>query len=123
MTFDNPVIAAYINKNFYPVKFDAETKKSITFKDNKYNFRPNVGKRGGVHEMAIYLTRQRLNYPSVVFLDENMENPQPVDGFQNPARMDKLLKFFGEDYYKQVDWGLFNQLYKSPLEKTTPTRN
>lgn len=115
-TFQHPTIAKYINENFYPVKLDAEMRKAISFKNNNYVFRPGEGSRGnGVHEMAIYLTRGRLNYPSVVFLDENMSNPQPVPGFLNPTRMDKLLKFFGENYYKQIDWGLFNQIYKSPL--------
>jgi hypothetical protein len=85
------------------------------FQNNNYIYRPDAGKRG-VHELAIFLTRGRLNYPSVVFLDEGLENPQPVSGFQNPVSMDKLLKFFGEDYYKTLDWGIFKQIYESPLE-------
>ncbi len=117
-TFEHPNIAEYINENFYPVKLDAEAQRSITFKDKEYIFRPDEGASGrGVHEIAIYLTRGRLNYPSVIFLDESVANPQPVAGFQNPIRMDKLLKYFGENYYKQIDWGLFSQIYQSPLEK------
>lgn len=114
-TFTNPTIIEYINENFYPVKLDAEMKKAINFKNNFYTFRPNEGRRG-LHEITLWLTRGRLSFPSVVFLDEGMNNPQPIPGFQNPVTMDKLLKYFGEDYYKQVDWGLFNQIYESPLE-------
>lgn len=118
-TFENPVIAQYINENFYPVKLDAETQRNINFKGKDFVFRPDEGTTGrGVHEIAIFLTRGRLNYPSVIFLDETFANPQPVSGFQNPIRMDKLLKYFGENYYKEVDWGLFNQIYQSPLEKS-----
>ena len=114
-TFEHPDIAEYINKNFYPVKLDAETRRNILFQNNNYIYRPDAGKRG-VHELAIFLTRGRLNYPSVVFLDETLKNPQPISGFQNPVSMDKLLKFFGEDYYKTLDWGIFKQIYESPLE-------
>ena len=122
-TFEHPYIAEYINANFYPVKLDAETKQSMFFKNNQYYFKPNEGRHGrGVHEIAIYLTRGRLNYPSIVFLDENASNPQPIAGFQNPIRMDKLLKFFGEGYYKQIDWLLFNQIYKSPLDQKKSNR-
>ena len=32
-TFSHPVIAEYINKNFYAVKFDAESKEAIKFKE------------------------------------------------------------------------------------------
>lgn len=116
ITLENPAIAEYINENFYAVKFDAETKQEILFKDKKYTFSTDATDNG-VHEIALYFTRGNLNYPSVIFLDELMENPQHVSGFQNPVRMDKLLKFFGEDFYKQVDWGLFNQIYQSPLDK------
>ena len=119
-TFQHPAIAAYINQNFYPVKLDAETKETISFKNNHYAFKPNEGQTGsGVNEIAVYLTRGRLNYPSVIFLDETMSNPQPVNGFVNPVRMDKLLRYFGENHYKKVDWGLFNQIYRSPLEQQT----
>lgn len=116
VTFENPAIAEYINENFYPVKLDAETKRAISFKENNYVFRADASEKG-IHEIAVYLTRGRLNYPSVIFLDENMGNPQPIPGFQNPVFMDKLLKFFGEDYYREIDWGLFNQIYESPLEQ------
>lgn len=116
VTFENPAIAEYINENFYPVKLDAETKRNINFNNYDYKFKANdTGK--GIHEMAVYLTRGKVNYPSVIFLDENMGNPQPVPGFQNPLLMDKLLKFFGEDYYKEIDWGLFNEFYESPFEE------
>ncbi|MBL7784974.1 MAG: DUF255 domain-containing protein [Chitinophagales bacterium] len=116
-TFQHPAIAQYINENFYAVKLDAETRNTIQFKNNSYAFRTDGGKDGvGVNEIAVYLTRGKLNYPSVIFLDETMSNPQPVAGFQNPIRMDKLLRYFGENHYRKVDWGLFNQIYKSPLE-------
>ena len=35
-TFSDPVIVNYINKNFYTVKFDGETKDTIVF--NNHNF-------------------------------------------------------------------------------------
>ena len=116
VTFENPAIAEYINENFYAVKLDAETKRTIDFRNISYVFKNDATERG-VHEMALYLTRGHLNYPSVIFLDEQMGNPQPIPGFQNPVVMDKLLKFFGEDYYKDLDWGIFNQIYESPLDE------
>jgi len=115
-TFDHPAIAEYINENFYPVKLDAETKGNITFKGNTYSFRPEANRRG-VHEIAIYLTRKKLNYPSVIFLDEGMNNPQPIGGFINPIEMDKLLHFFDEDYYLEIDWSAFSTFFKSSLEE------
>jgi len=119
-TFNNPAIATYINENFYPVKLDAETKRPIQFKGETYNFDPKAANnRRGVHQIAIWLTRSKLNYPSVVILDESMGNPQVIHGFKNPVEMDKFIKFFGEDFYTEMDWNLFIQLYESPLERNT----
>ncbi|HMS51192.1 MAG: DUF255 domain-containing protein [Sphingobacteriales bacterium] len=115
-TFQNPIVAEYINDNFYPVKLNAETAETLYFRGNEYAFLPEEG-RNGLNEITLFLTRGQLSFPAVVFLDETLENPQPVSGFLNPANMDALLKFFGEDYYKNVDWGLFNQLYESPFSQ------
>lgn len=108
-TFQHPEIVNYINDNFYAVKLDAQMQESVFFKENEYYF--DTKDLGGFHEMAFYLTRGRLSFPSVVFLDELMNNPQPIAGFQRPVDMDKLLKFFGDNYYKQMDWYRFNLLY------------
>ncbi|MEZ4887659.1 MAG: DUF255 domain-containing protein [Chitinophagales bacterium] len=114
-TFKHPVIAQYINENFYPVKFDAETRETINFRGRDFNYESQVER--GYNMFSVYLTRGQLSYPSVVFLDEKANNPQPVKGFQNPVVMDKLLHFFGENHYLTHDWGIFNQLYISPLQK------
>ncbi|MGB1241982.1 MAG: thioredoxin family protein [Chitinophagales bacterium] len=114
-TFMHPQIAQYINENFYPVKFDAETRETINFRGRDFNYHPQV--KRGYNMFSLYLTRGQLSYPSVVFLDEKTGNPQPIKGFQNPIAMDKLIHFFGENYYLEHDWGMFNQLYVSPLQK------
>ncbi len=115
-TFKHPMIARYINENFYPVKFDAETREIIHFRGKNFAYQNQQIERG-YNMFSLYLTRGQLSYPSVVFLDENINNPQPVKGFQNPVVMDKLLHFFGEDHYLKYDWGIFNQYYISPLQK------
>lgn len=115
-TFMHPQIAKYINENFYPVKFDAETRETINFRGKQFSYKAQDNK--GYNMFSLYLTRGQLSYPSVVFLDETVSNPQPIKGFQNPVVMDKLLHFFGENYYLKHDWGMFNQLYISPLQKS-----
>jgi len=122
-TFQHPEIAEYINENFYAVKLDAQMKDNLEFKDNEYFFDQSLG---GFHEIAFYLTRGRLSFPSVVFMDELMNNPQPVAGFQRPVDMDKLLKFFGDNYYKNMDWYQFNLKYpeiEGRIGQTQPSVN
>src|SRR5512139_1135215 len=63
-TFTNPVISEILNSKFYPVKFDAEGKESITFMGQMY---VNDGKYGKAHQLAVALLRGQLSYPTVVF--------------------------------------------------------
>ena len=60
-TFDDPKVAAYMNKNFYPVKFNAEQKETIVYKDHEFKF-VNQGRRG-VHTLAYSLLDVKMSYP------------------------------------------------------------
>ncbi|MEZ4887657.1 MAG: DUF255 domain-containing protein [Chitinophagales bacterium] len=110
-TFQDPAIIQYINENFYAVKFNAETREEVFFKGQKFGYIQDGNK--GYNLFSLYLTRGKLTYPSIVFLDETVNNPQPIKGFQNIGMMNRLLQYFGENYYKEMDWSLYNQSFES----------
>ncbi|MGB1241980.1 MAG: thioredoxin family protein [Chitinophagales bacterium] len=110
-TFQDPAIVQYVNENFYAVKFNAETRRDVFFKGQKFSYIQDGNK--GYNLFSLYLTRGKLTYPSIVFLDKTVNNPQPIKGFQSVSTMDRVLQFFGEDYYKKMDWSLFNQSFES----------
>lgn len=110
-TFQDPAIIKYINDNFYAVKFNAETRNIINFKGKNFSYIQD-GNRG-YNLFSIYLTRGKLTFPSIVFLDEAANNPQPIKGFQSVSVMERLLQYFGENYYKTMDWSLFNQSFET----------
>ena len=58
-TFSHPVIAEYINKNYYAVKLDAEGKDEITFSGTTYKFIAQ-GSRG-YHELAAGLLNGKMS--------------------------------------------------------------
>ena len=101
-TFSDKSVAAVINENFYAVKLDAEQKEAITFRDKVYEFQAS-GRRGA-HGLAIELLQGRMGYPTVVFLDEDLEVIQPVPGFQDKAAMLKVATYFGTDVYRSTPW-------------------
>lgn len=112
-TFNQPEIAAYLNKNFYAVKLNAEQTEDIVFNGNTFKFVPQ-GKRG-YHELAAALLQGKMSYPTVVFMNENIEVLQPIPGYQKPQQFDMIMKFFGEDAYEKMSWEDFTQNYKSSL--------
>ncbi len=112
-TFNQPVIAKYLNDNFYAVKLDAEQEANITFRDQTFKFVPS-GRRG-YHELAAALLNNKMSYPTVVFLDENFNMIQPLPGYQKPDRFEMIVKYFGSDEYKNTKWPDWEANFESSL--------
>jgi len=114
-TFSQKEIAAYLNKNFYAVKLDAEQKEDIIFKSNTYKFVPS-GKRG-YHQLAAALLQNKLSFPTVVFLDEdfNMTITPPIPGYKKAKEFDTIIKYIGGEHFKKTPWEEFQKTYISPV--------
>ena len=105
-TFQNPDVALYMTQNFYMVKLDGEGKEPIEFRGKTYKYVPS-GRRG-YHELAAALLKGRLSYPTVVFMDEDLNLLSPVPGYQKPGPFLNIARFFGDDIYKEKDWQTYS---------------
>ena len=97
-TFEQPEVAAYLNKHFYPIKLDAEQKADINYKGHTFKW-VNSGRRG-VHELAYSLLDGRMSYPSLVFLTEDEERIMISKGFKKMDDFMKELKYIEGEHYK-----------------------
>lgn len=117
-TFSHPVIKKLLTDNYIPVKFNAESGDTITYKGQTFvnpNYTPQP--RKSTHQFAIYIasTNQGLGYPTMVFLDENGDMIQPLSGYLEPARLEPILSFFGTDAYKTTTWPDFFKGFQSSI--------
>lgn len=112
-TFSQKNIAEYLNENFYPVKLDGEQKESIEFRGTTFKF--VASGRNGYHQLAAALLQGKLSYPTVVFLDEDFNMLQPLKGYQKPHEFDVVLKYLGENHFKNTKWEDFQKSYSSPF--------
>jgi thioredoxin-related protein len=112
-TFSNQTIAEYINANFYAVKFNAEQKTDVVLNGKSYKYVAS-GNRG-YNELAAALLNGQLGYPSVVFLDEQTNMIQPVQGYIEAKPFDQIIKFIGGNAYKTTKWEDFQASYISPI--------
>src|SRR5262245_26390547 len=69
-TWQDSRIVDYLNKNYYAVKFNAETKDSINFNGKIYKFNPNMR----ANELAYNLLNGQLAYPTVIVMDESLKS-------------------------------------------------
>lgn len=113
-TFSQEHLVKYINENFYPVKFNAEAKQDILFNGRTFKFIKS-GMRG-YHELAAEITRGRLSYPTIVFMDENLEVIQPIPGYKDANEFEVIVTYFGQNEHKKTPWETYYRTY-SPMKK------
>jgi thioredoxin-related protein len=113
-TFQKQQIADYINQHYYAVKFNAEYKGDIVFKGKTYKFIKEG--MNGYHELAAEITHGRLSYPTVVFLDENLDLLQAIPGYREALEFEQIITYFGKDEHKKTPWEVYQRNYK-PIAK------
>ena len=104
-TFQQEDIARFINERYYPVKFDAQYKENIEFNGEIYKF------KNGYNELATKITMGSLQFPSVIFLDENFNTIQSIPGFRKTDELEMILVYFADDYHLSTPWSIFQKKY------------
>ena len=113
-TFQKHHIAKYVNENFYAVKFNAEQKEDISFNGKTYKFVKN-GRRG-YNQLAAEITRGRLSFPTIVFMDENLNVIQPVPGYKDADQFEQIITYFARNEHMKTPWDKYQKSYQ-PLSK------
>ena len=106
-TFSNSYLAKYLNDNYYLVKLDAESKEPLEYKGKEFRYVRTS--KGGHHELAEEFLRGHLSFPSLVFLDENMEMIQPIPGYRDAEELLMISSYFGTGKYKEIPWSIFQK--------------
>jgi thioredoxin-related protein len=99
-TYTDTEVIKQIEANFYFVKLNAEQKEEIKYKDKVFTFKQEYK----ANELAVSLLNGQMSYPSTVFLDEDMNLLTVVPGYLTPKDMNPILKYFGENIYKEKNW-------------------
>lgn len=111
-TFQESHIAAYINKHYYAIKFNAEQREAIELNGKVYKF-VKSGRRG-YHELAATIMRGKMSYPTIVFLDEEYEILQAIPGFRDVETFEMIMTYFGENHHTETPWKKYSGNYVSP---------
>jgi thioredoxin-related protein len=116
-TFNHPVIAKYLNENYYPVKLNAESKEDITFRGTTYKYVAQGGR--GYHELAAGLLNGQLSYPTVAYLNEKLELLGAIPGYKTAEAMEPLLVYISEDKFMTQSLEEFQKTFKGKITATT----
>lgn len=117
-TFNHPVIADILMKNFYPVKFNAEGKDSILF--GNHTFKNEGEGQRATHQFALALFQaQNLQpaYPTVAYLDERLNLISVIPGYKTAPEMELWLNYVIEEKYKPLPLEEYQKTFKSKIQQ------
>ena len=114
-TFLDNSVVDYINRKYYPVKFNAEEQQTVKFNDRLYEYQE--AKPHGVHGLAIELMGGHITYPTISFLDKNWVLIQSIPNYKKRDDFLKIINYFGEDYFRTIPWATY---LKNQLETKSP---
>ena len=108
-TFSDPRVIETMNKYFYPVKLNAEGKEDIVIGDRTFKFVDN-GRRG-YHEIAAIVTRGRLSYPTISYVDAQGKVLEAAPGFKTADQFSIYLAYYSEGAYETQTFDEFSAAY------------
>jgi thioredoxin-related protein len=112
-TFNHPVIAEYINENYYAVKLNAESRESITFNGTTYKYRQE-GNRG-YQELAVGLLNGQMSFPSIAYLNNELQLLGAVPGYKTPQSIEPLLNYIVEEKYTSQSLADYQKTFQSKI--------
>ncbi|AWG25120.1 thioredoxin family protein [Flavobacterium kingsejongi] len=120
-TFQNKDVAAYINKNYYAVKFNAEGNEEVNYKGQKFvNASYDAARKGrnGTHQFTQAL--KVTGYPTMMFFNDKGEVVTPLVGYYKPEQIEIYLKAFSAEEYKKLDtrekWEAYMAAFKGEFK-------
>jgi thioredoxin-related protein len=115
-TYSNPGIAGYINQNFYPVKFNAETKDTVEYNGKKYF--PTSKEPKTPHQLAVKFLGTSLTYPSTFFITNNFEFNLLSQGYMDEKKLEPLLIFLVENVFRTTQYEDFSERFTKSFYDT-----
>lgn len=111
-------IAQFINKNYYPVAFDAEGKEAITYKGKSYGNKQYQKFPGAQHDFAEAM--KIFEYPTLLFFDEKGHLINPVPGKMDSKKLEIYITMLADETYKSIrtgkDWAAYQDNFDYKLQ-------
>lgn len=121
-TYSHPEISKFINENFYAVKFNAEGNETVNIYDRTFtnpDFIANTNGRNAMHHFAKFMNVTA--YPSIIFLDENLQPITNLMGYFSVRELEPYLSLFAKDEYKSIktreQWESYQKKFKTKIKE------
>ncbi|KQS91316.1 thioredoxin fold domain-containing protein [Chryseobacterium sp. Leaf394] len=120
-TYGNAVIYEILNTNYYPVKFNAEDKKTIEVFGRKFSNENSSQRKGrnSLHEFTQFMNVNAV--PTTALLDETGRPITMLQGELTAKELEPYLVFISGDLHKkfktQGEWEDYQRKFKSKIKE------
>jgi thioredoxin-related protein len=104
-SFADSTVSKYLSEKFNLVEFNPEITDTIEFKGQKF-VNPKSPQLP-FHQLALYLGRNSISFPSLIVLDEKMDVIDAIPSYVSPAFLKQIAHYYGDDIYKKQSWAEF----------------
>ena len=104
VTYSNPFIARYMNKNYLNVSFDINSQDTIKYNgqyilpSNEYLF----------NNFAVSVLKGKMKTPAIVFMNEENKIIFPIQEYLNPNSFEAVMHYVNDGVFKEKQ---FNEFY------------
>lgn len=118
-TFSDATVAKIINRYYYPVKFNAESKNAVTWFGQTYN---GVNGRSRAHEFA----RGIKGYPTTALYRADGTLFQAIPGYVTASEYVVILWYFASGDYERYPFDRYQKIFdkeiRPSMEKELKTK-
>lgn len=104
-TYSDPVVVSFINRNFYPVRINAESADTVRFRNKIYL--PVRNGHKWYSGLALEMLKGKLSYPTTVFWYEPAKLDLVIPGYIEVRKMQGLLVYFTENVWQVAELDRF----------------
>ena len=108
-TYGDEQVAAYINRHYYAIRFNAEGKSPVTFNGRTFEFKPEIN----IHSLASELMLGQRSFPCTVIIEKNLMNVVPITGYMKVKELEPVLKYFVDGADRNIPYGEWEQNFKN----------
>ncbi len=112
-TYENKIIADYLNENYYPVYIEATTREDITAFGQTYI---NRNTDPGIHDFVGTLLKGNIQLPASFIFDEETKLLNRMQQYLSPQDLEPILKYFELENQKEISWKDYTENFDSEIK-------
>ncbi len=99
-----------LNSKFAATKINYKKQSILDIKNVLSSF--SSSDYSGLDQLSKKLKSGEAKLPLIFIFDENWQIIQKFENYKSPLEFEKIIQFFGNDFYKKVPWTTFDKNYQ-----------